>query len=116
MDVRPGKGTKMPEFAVFQPLTGTSYEETTTISLKRITYMTALTAEQVLENIYTSLQNDNEDIDTHIGHLKTALQAQNKASVEIDPTRLAHNNRSGRKLMQSYFKKRGVVVTFVEKS
>jgi len=78
--------------------------------------MSTLTVEQVLENIYTSLQNDNEDIDRHISHLKTTLSAHNKASVEIDPGRLAHNNRSGRKLMQSYFKKRGVVVTFSEKN
>ena len=78
--------------------------------------MTALTIEQALENIYTSLQNDNEDIDTHIQHLKAALSGQNLASVEIDPVRLVQNNRSGRKLMQSYFKKRGVTVTFSEKA
>jgi hypothetical protein len=78
--------------------------------------MTALTVGQALENIYASLQKDNEDIDTHIRHLKTALSAQGQASVEIESARLVQNNRSGRKLMQSYFKKRGVVVTFSEKS
>lgn len=78
--------------------------------------MTALTLEQALENIYTSLQNDNEDIDAHIDALKTALAVQKQSSVEIDTARLAHNNRSGRKLMQSYFKKRGVIVTFAEKN
>ena len=77
--------------------------------------MTTLTVQQALENIYTSIQSDNEDIDTHIVHLKTALTAQGQASVEIDPVRLVQNNRSGRKLMQSYFKKRGVIVTFSEK-
>lgn len=74
--------------------------------------MTALTVEQALENIYTSLQNNNEDIDTHIGQLKTALQAGGQKSVVVETTRLAQNNRQGRKLMESYFKKRGVIVTF----
>jgi hypothetical protein len=78
--------------------------------------MTALTVEQVLENIYASLKNDNEDIDTHIQHLKAALAAGSQKTVEVDSARLVQNNRSGRKLMQSYFKKRGVIVTFSEKS
>ena len=78
--------------------------------------MTAQTVQQILENIYVSLQNDNEDIDTHIQHLKAALSAAGQTSVEVDPARLTHNNRSGRKLMQSYFKKRGVTVTFSEKA
>jgi hypothetical protein len=30
----------------------------------------------------------------------------------FDPARLAHNNRSGRKLMQAYFRQRGVTVTY----
>ncbi len=74
--------------------------------------MTTLTIEQVLENIYTSLKNDNEDIDTHIQHLKTAMSETNKTNVEVESARLVQNNRQGRKMMQSYFKKRGVVITF----
>ncbi|MCK5518459.1 MAG: hypothetical protein KAI61_03515 [Alphaproteobacteria bacterium] len=74
--------------------------------------MTALTVEQVLENIYDSLQNDNEDIDTHIQHLKTAMSENNQTNVEVESSRLVQNNRQGRKMMQSYFKKRGVTVTF----
>jgi hypothetical protein len=74
--------------------------------------MTALTLQQALENIYTSLQNDNEDIDAHIVQLKTVLAAGGQKSVEVDTARLPHGNRQGRKLMQSYFKKRGVDVTF----
>ena len=74
--------------------------------------MTTLTVEQALENIYTSLQNDNEDIDTHIQHLKTALSVGGQSSVAVEPARLPQSNRQGRKMMQSYFKKRGVVVTF----
>ena len=74
--------------------------------------MTKDTIEQALENIYTSLQNDNEDIDTHIGHLKTAMAPSGKKEIEVDPARLVQNNRQGRKMMQSYFKKRGIIVTF----
>jgi hypothetical protein len=74
--------------------------------------MTALTVEQALENIYASLQNGNENIDICIQQLKTAMLATGQASVAIESARLAHNNRQGRKMMQSYFKKRGVIVTF----
>lgn len=74
--------------------------------------MTMISVEQALENIYTSLHNDNDDIDTHISHLKTALAAKNEKSVAVDPARLVQNNRQGRKLMQSYFKKRGLIITF----
>lgn len=74
--------------------------------------MTALSLEQALDNVYESLKNDNADIDNHIAALKAALTAQGKKEVEVDPARLAHNNRAGRKMMQSYFKKRGVTVTF----
>lgn len=72
--------------------------------------MTALTKEQALENVYASLTNDNEDIDLHIAALKEALGGEK--DVTVDPARLPLNNRQGRKMMQSYFKKRGVNVTF----
>ena len=78
--------------------------------------VTALTVEQILENIYTSLQNDNEGIDAHIHEMKVALSANNQPSVEIESSRLVQNNRQGRKLMQSYFKKRGVSIIFTEKT
>ncbi len=74
--------------------------------------MTALTTQQVLENIYASLQNDNEDIDGHIRQLKDAMSASGQKSVTVESSRLVQNNRQGRKLMQSYFKKRGVIVMF----
>jgi len=74
--------------------------------------MTTLTVQQALDNIYASLKNDNEDIDTHIQHLKTAMSAGSQKSVEVESARLVQNNRQGRKLMQSYFRKRGVIVTF----
>lgn len=72
--------------------------------------MTTLTKDQALENVYASLINDNEDIDQHIAALKTALGGEK--DVTVDPARLPQNNRQGRKMMQSYFKKRGVIVTF----
>ena len=78
--------------------------------------MTALTVEQALENIYASLQNDNEDIDTHIEQLKAAMSAKTQTTVEVESSRLVQNNRQGRKLMQSYFKKRGVAIAFTEKA
>lgn len=71
-----------------------------------------MTVEQALEEIYASLANDNKDIDLYIAHLKTALTAKDETSVAVNPARLAQNNRQGRKMMQSYFKKRGVTVTF----
>lgn len=74
--------------------------------------MTTLSVEQALENIYTSIHNDNADIDTHIRELKTALAAEGRKEVEVETARLVQNNRQGRKMMQSYFKKRGVTVSF----
>lgn len=66
------------------------------------------------EAVYQSLQNDNEDIELHIANLKQALTAAGEKEAIFDPQRLAHNNRAGRKMMQSYFKKRGVKVSFAE--
>lgn len=73
--------------------------------------MTTLTVEQALENIYLSLENNNDQIDTHIAAIKAILPEGDK-TVVVNQLRLPQNNRPGRKLMQSYFKKRGVTVTF----
>ena len=74
--------------------------------------MNAQTLETVIENIYQSLASDNEDIDFHIAALKAALETAGEKQFEANPARLVQNNRSGRKMMQSYFKKRGVKVVF----
>lgn len=75
--------------------------------------MTGLTVEQALENIYASLAHDNDDIDNHIAGLREALARQGGGkTVSVKAGRLPQNNRQGRKMMQSYFKKRGVDVTF----
>jgi len=78
--------------------------------------MTTTALAPLLDNIYASLNNGNEELDTHIAALKTALAAQGTNEVEVDTTKLAQANRQGRKTMQSYFKQRGVVVTFPVKA
>ena len=74
--------------------------------------MTTLSKEQALENIYTAMHNGNQDIDAHIAALKAALAANGEKDIVVNPTRLPQNNRQGRKMMESYFKKRGVNVSF----
>ncbi len=71
-----------------------------------------MTVTDALEKIYESLANDNVELDAAIKDLKTALAAEGLKEAVVEPARLAQNNRQGRKLMQSYFKKKGVVVTF----
>lgn len=68
--------------------------------------------EQAIEAIYHSIHNDNEDIDNRIKALKAALAEEGKKEALFKPDRLAMNNRQGRKMMQTYFKKRGVTVAF----
>ena len=74
--------------------------------------MSVSNVEQALENIYTSLHNNNEAIDTHIESLKAALAPSKEAL--IDTSRLPHPNREGRKMMQAYFKKRGLTLSFTK--
>jgi len=74
--------------------------------------MTDLTVAAAVDNIYASLRADNTDLDTHIAALRAALAAEGLKEAVFDPAKLAQNNRQGRKLMQSYFKKRGVAVSF----
>ncbi|WP_417689333.1 hypothetical protein [Roseibium sp.] len=65
-----------------------------------------------MNRVYDSLQADNEDIDLHIAALKAALKREGVKEAVFDPTKLVQNNRSGRKLMQAYFRQRGVTVKF----
>ncbi|MER9478372.1 hypothetical protein NKI74_02990 [Mesorhizobium sp. M0494] len=74
--------------------------------------MSEPTVAQATENIYASLRADNADIDAHIATLKAALTREGLKQAVFDPTKLAQNNRSGRKLMQAYFRQRGVSVRF----
>lgn len=70
------------------------------------------TVTAVTEDIYTALANDNEDIDRHIARLKKAMAAEGAKQAVFAAARLPNSNRAGRKLMLSYFKKRGVTVVF----
>jgi hypothetical protein len=70
------------------------------------------TVEDATASIYASLQADNADIDLHIAALKAAMKRTGMKEALFDPARLAQNNRAGRKLMQAYFRQRGVTVKF----
>jgi hypothetical protein len=74
--------------------------------------MTTLTVQEAIDNIYQSLRQDNLDIDMHIDALKNSLSAEGLKEAIVDPVQLVQNNRQGRKLMQSYFRKRGVTIVF----
>ena len=74
--------------------------------------MSEPTVSEATDSIYESLQSNNADIDVHIATLKAALTREGMKEAVFDPTRLAQNNRSGRKLMQAYFRQRGVSVRF----
>jgi len=70
------------------------------------------TVAEATNRIYESLQADNADIDMHIANLKAALTREGSKEAIFDPARLVQNNRSGRKLLQAYFRQRGVTVVF----
>ncbi|ODT80625.1 hypothetical protein [Devosia sp.] len=74
--------------------------------------MSDLPLSQAIENIYTSIKNDNEDLDAHIAALKAAMAREGAKEAVFEPGKLAQPNRQGRKIMQSYFKKKGVAVSF----
>ncbi|HTK85341.1 MAG TPA: hypothetical protein VL625_09680 [Patescibacteria group bacterium] len=74
--------------------------------------MPAVTVDEAIEEIYKSLHEDNKDIDGHIANLKTALTAAGRKEAVFNTSRLAQNNRQGRKTMESYFRQRGVAVVF----
>ncbi len=74
--------------------------------------MSQPTVADAIERVYASLQADNEEIDLRIAALKAALAAEGVKEAVFDPARLPHGNRSGRKLMQAYFRQRGVTVKF----
>lgn len=74
--------------------------------------MTELTLDQAVNNIYASLAANNEELDGHIGALKAVLARDGLKEAVFEPAKLAQNNRQGRKLMQAYFRKKGVTVSF----
>ncbi|PHR18980.1 MAG: hypothetical protein COA37_18670 [Hoeflea sp.] len=74
--------------------------------------MSDLTLNQAIDNIYESIKNDNEDLDSHIAALKAAMAREGVKEAVFEPGRLAQSNRQGRKIMQSYFRQKGVKVSF----
>lgn len=74
--------------------------------------MSEPTVAEATDRIYELLQADNVDIDLHIAALKAALERASLKEAVFDPAKLVQNNRSGRKLMQAYFRQRGVMVKF----
>jgi hypothetical protein len=74
--------------------------------------MADLTVAAAIDNIYASLQADNAELNTHIAALKAAMARESVKEAVFDPAKIPQNNRQGRKLMQAYFRQRGVTVTF----
>jgi hypothetical protein len=75
--------------------------------------VSTITVSEAVEAIYASIRNDNEELDAHIAALKAAMAREGLKEATFETARLVQPNRQGRKLMQSYFKKKGVVVGFV---
>ena len=71
-----------------------------------------MTLDDAMDAVYASINNNNDDLNAHIAALKAALAAAGQKEAVFDPARLAQGNREGRKMMQSYFRKRGVAVKF----
>ena len=74
--------------------------------------MSDLTLNQAIDNIYASIKNDNEELEAHIAVLKAAMAREGVKEAVFEPGKLAQSNRQGRKIMQSFFRKRGVAVSF----
>jgi predicted DNA-binding protein YlxM (UPF0122 family) len=70
--------------------------------------------EAIKEAIYESIRNDNEGLDENITALKLILKEQGVKEALFEPEKLVQNNRQGRQMMKSYFKKRGVIVKFTK--
>lgn len=75
-------------------------------------HVSDLTLNQAIDNIYESIKNDNEELDAQIAALKAAMAREGVKEAVFEPGKLAQSNRQGRKIMQSYFRKKGVTVSF----
>ena len=73
-----------------------------------------MSVKEALEKVHASLNDNNVGLDAAIGELKDALAAAGEKTVTMVKERLPQNNRQGRKMLQTYFKKRGVVVEYAE--
>jgi hypothetical protein len=69
---------------------------------------------QALEAVHAALDANNTGLDASIAALKIALAENGEKNVSMEKERLPQNNRQGRKMLQTYFKKRGVTVVYAE--
>ena len=67
---------------------------------------------EIKEAIYESFRNDNEGLDEALADLKAVMKEQGTKEATFETHKLVQNNRQGRQMMKSYFKKRGVIVKF----
>lgn len=74
--------------------------------------MAANKLDRIKEDIYESIRNNNEGILELVAALKEELRAQGAKEAVFEPEKLVQNNRQGRQMMKSFFKKRGVIVKF----
>lgn len=74
--------------------------------------MSDVTVEDAINEIYASLKAGNAELDERIAALKAAMTREGVREAVFEPGKLAQNNRQGRKVMQAYFKKKGVAVSF----
>lgn len=74
--------------------------------------MSDITVSAAIEAIYTSIRNDNEDLDLHVAALKGAMAKEGVKEAVFETSKLAQPNRQGRKLMQAYFRKKGIDISF----
>jgi hypothetical protein len=71
-----------------------------------------ITLTEAIDNIYASIREDNKDLIEHIAALKSAMAREGVKEAIFDPAKLAQNNRQGRKLMQAFFRQKGVKIDF----
>ena len=74
--------------------------------------MADLTVAEATDAIYASIKDDNRDLLTHIAALKAAMAREGVKEAVFEPSKLAQNNRQGRKLMQAFFRQKGVTISF----
>ncbi len=72
------------------------------------------TVKEALEKVHASLDENNIGLDAAIADLKAAMLVAGEKTVTMVKERLPQNNRQGRKMLQTYFKKRGVAVEYAE--
>jgi hypothetical protein len=74
--------------------------------------MTDTTVSAAIDAIYVSLKENNAELLPRIAALKAAMAREGVTEAVFDPARIAQNNRQGRKLMQAFFRQKGVKVVF----